>query len=339
LTLTIVCFPLLFLPQGACEDNGPVTQHHDLSANADMAMLPFATTLTTTDTLTNCIAVDATDVYWTESSATMIPDAGSLSRLVKVSKNGGTPTVLLDAIESPGCAVIDDTNAYVVQGGDLLKVPLAGGSPMTIAQSQHVLPGSTPKLAVAGGYLYWITDVYGSVDAYNGMNALVRVSTSGGSPTPLFTDLTGSPGGIAADATNVYYSDMTGMYVRPIAGGAAVPIGQSSLHNNRFAVDSMHIALVELTGLSPTDAGMVGKGDVAVSKLDGSGRTLVSMNLATSLAIDETGVYAEASGALTRFALDGSGTEVLSLSMARAIALDATDIYFTDGASILRFAK
>ncbi len=315
----------------ACDDNTP-SGNHDLSVNFDLASPPTATVLTTTDTLTNCIAVDATSIYWTESSATSIPDAGSLSRLMRVSKGGGTPMLMVDAIDSPGCAVIDSASAYVTRGSTILQVPLNGSGATPLATEQHVLPGSTPRLAAGGGFVYWITDVYGAIDAYNGMNALVRMPTSGGgSVETLFTDLVGSPGGIAIDATNAYYSDQSGVYARPLAGGAAVPIGVSALHNNRFAIDEMNLALVEVGG--------IGAGDIAVSKLDGSGRTVVFPKLATALAIDDSGVYANAAGVLTRFALDGSKTTTLDPSGPRAIALDATEIYFTDGASILRLAK
>jgi hypothetical protein len=313
-----------------CED--PVNPLNDLSFNPDLAMPPMAAVLTDTVTLTNCIALDGTSVYWIESSDTVIPDAGALGRLMKVSKLGGTPSLLADAVDTPGCAVADEENVYVTRGGDILKVPLAGGAATAIATNQHVLPMSTPRLAARGGFVYWITDVYGATDAFSGTNALVRVSRAGGGTVEtLFTDVTGSPGGIAVDATNVYYSDQNGMYLRPLAGGAAVPIGISVLHNNRFALDDMHLVLNETSG--------IGSGNLAVLKLDGSGRMVIHDEMATALSIDHLNVYANSGGKLTRFSLDGSENETLDDRGPRAIALDATDIYFTDGASILRFAK
>jgi hypothetical protein len=297
----------------------------------DLSVPPMATELTSTVTLTNCIALDSGNVYWVESSATIIPDAGSLGRLMKVAKSGGSATQLADNIDAPGCAVADDQNVYVTRGADVLAVPLAGGQPTTIAQDQHVLPTSTPRLAARGGFIYWITDMYGNTDAFSGKNALVRVATGGGTVDTIFNDLTGSPGGLAVDASNVYYSDLSGMYVRPLAGGAAAPIGISTLHNNRFAVDDQHLVLDEIA--------TIGMGDVALLNLDGSNRVVIDTSLATALAIDHDNIYANSSGKLTRFSLDGKTKETLDERGPRAIALDATDIYYTDGSSILRFAK
>jgi hypothetical protein len=298
----------------------------------DLAVPPMATALTSTVTLTNCLALDPGNVYWVESSTTDIPDAGQLGRLMKVSKMGGTATSLLDAVDAPGCAVADDKNVYLTRGGDILAVTLTGGAVSTLAQNQHVLPQSTPRLAAGNGYVYWITDVYGNTDAFTGKNALVRVSASGGgSVDTLFTDISGSPGGIAVDASNVYYSDLSGMYVRPLAGGAAVPIGVSVLHNNRFAVDDLHIVLDEITG--------IGSGDVALLNLDGSGRMVLDMNMATALSLDHENVYGNSGGKLARFPISGGKSQALDERAPRAVALDANNIYFTDGSSILRFAK
>jgi hypothetical protein len=297
---------------------------------ADLSV-PMSTAIASTVTLTNCIALDSANVYWTESSSTMIPDAGALGRLMKVAKSGGMPTQLIDAVDAPGCAVADDQNVYVTRGGDLLAVPLGGGTANVIAQDQHVLPMSTPRMAAHGGFVYWITDVYGPTDAFNGKNALVRVSTSGGTVETLFSDITGSPGGIYVDASNVYYSDLSGMYVRNLSGGAPMSIASSTLHNNRFAVDDLHVVVDEV--------GAIGMGDLALFGLDGSNRKVIYMDMATALALDHQNVYADAKGKLTRIALDGSRSDTLDERGPRAIALDATDVYYTDGSSILRFAK
>jgi hypothetical protein len=322
----------------ACDDNPMTAPAIDLSYNADLSIARIS--LADTTTLTNCLAEDANNLYWTESSDTIIPDAGSLGRLMKVSKMGGTPMMLVDAVDSPGCAITDSDNVYVTRGSDILKVPLAGGAATPIAQNQHVLPMSTPRLAAQGGMVYWITDVYGAVDAFNGKNAMVRVSSSGGGTVEvLFNDVTGSPGGIAVDAANAYYSDLDGMWVRPLAGGGMkTGVGVSSIHSNRFAVDSMHIVLDEVSGIGGQDGGTAG-GDVALFKLDGSGRVMLSMMMATALTIDGSGVYANSSGQLTRFSLDGKMTSVLDIERPRAIALDAQNVYYTNGAQILRLAK
>jgi hypothetical protein len=212
-----------------------------------------------------------------------------------------------------------------------VAVSTSGGAPMLITSNQHVLPLRTPRIAVGNGFVYWVTDVYGAVDAYNGKNALLRVNVNGGTPDIVFNDLVGEPGGIAVNSVNAFYSDGSGMYLRALSGGAASSVGSSALHNNRFAIDAMHLVLAEVAG--------VGQGDVALFNLDGSSKILLSMKLATSLAVDGSGVYGDLDGALTRFGLDGKSTLPLTQVAPRAIALDAKNVYFADGASILKIAK
>ena len=69
--------------------------------------------------------------------------------------------------------------------------------------------------------------------------------------------LTGSPGGLAVDDSNVYYSDQTGVFARPLAAPAtSTPFGVSALHGNALAVGAGHLAMNEIAA--------VGAGDVAV---------------------------------------------------------------------------
>ena len=289
--------------------------------------------MASTVTLTNCIAVDENSIYWTEASSLTVPDAGALGRLMKLSKSGGTPTILTDGIDAPGCAVIDDLNAYVTRGSTILAVPLAGGTPSVVALDQHVLPGSTPRLAAHGGQVYWITDVYGAVDAFNGMNALVRIDRGGGAVDVLFNDVVGSPGGHRGRRQQRLLQRPR-RHVRAAARGR-----RRGLHRHRLSAQQplrhrqhAHLVLAEIAG--------IGMGDIAAFKLDGSGRTILANSLATALALDNNFVYGNLGGKLTRFSLDGTTTTTLLDDTApRAIAIDAADLYFTDGSSILKLAK
>ncbi len=280
------------------------------------------TMLAATSTLTNCIAVDAGFVYWSDSTPA----------IMKVPIAGGAPVQLVTGGDRSGCVAVDGSGVYYFDADKLMKAPLSGGSAAPLATGQHLLKGA--PLVAAGGYVYWATDVYGNVDAYNGKNAIVRVSTtSAGPPAVITATLMGNPGGLAVDDTNVYYSDQSGVYARPLAAPTmTTTFGQSSLHGNAIAVGSGHLAMNEISG--------VGSGDVAVLRAsDGMGRVVVSPMLAQPLAVDDRGVYVNGAGALERLALDGSGATLLATQPPRAAVVTASAIYFTDGAAIYTLAK
>jgi hypothetical protein len=306
---------------GACSDATFVPP--DLSV-ADLP-LPVETMLAPAQTTTTCLAVDGKAVYWTDQ-------AGGTSKVLKASIGGGgaQPTTLASGADTPGCVAIDATSAYFVAGDQIMAVPLDGSaSPAPIASGQHVLQNNG-FLYTQGGYVWWITDVYGSVDAFNGKNAIVRAK-AGSAVEVMYAGVIGNPGGLAVDASNYYYSDANGVFVVARSSSFSTPVGTSALHHNSFAIDSMHLAMVDANGNS--------QGDVALMQLDGSQRKVVSQMLAAAVTLDGSGVYARQGNHLVRFALDGSQTLTLAYGSPRAIALDAGNVYFTDGASIQKLPK
>lgn len=280
------------------------------------------TTLGPAQTLTGCLAVDASFVYWS--------DAGPA--ILEVPVAGGTPTQVVAGGDKNACVAVDGDGVYYFEADKLMKAALTGGGAAPLATGQHLLKGA--PLVAAGGYVYWITDVYGDVDAYNGMNAVVRVSTSAASATPevITATLVGNPGGLAVDDSNVYYSDQSGVFARALAAPAtATSFGMSSLHGNAIAVGGGRLAMNEIGG--------VGAGDVAVFRTDGMMRVVVSPSLAQPLAVDDRGVYINGAGALERLALDGSGATLLATQPPRAVALSGSTIFFTDGTAIYSLPK
>jgi hypothetical protein len=308
--------PVFLVVAGCSSSNVTVP---DASAPLDMH-IPAPTTLGPAMTLASCLAADASFVYWSDSTPA----------IMKVAVGGGTPTQVAAGGDKNSCVAVDGDGIYWIDAGKIMKAPLAGGGTMALASSQNPLKGA--PLVAAGGFIYFITDVYGDVDAYNGKNAVVRVPTAGGSVQVVVADLTGSPGGLAVDDTNVYYSDQSGVFARPLAAPAtSIPFGTSTLHGNALAVGSGHLALNEIAG--------VGSGDVAVFRLDGMMRTVVSSSLAQPLAVDDKGVYINGTGSLERLALDGSGATLLATQPPRAVALSASTIFFTDGTAIYSLSR
>jgi len=279
------------------------------------------TTLGTAQTLTNCLAVDGSFVYWSDGTPA----------IMKIPVAGGMPAVVVAGGDKNTCVAVDGSGVYYFEADKLMKVPLGGGSAAPLATGQHLLKGA--PLVAAGGFVYWITDVYGDVDAYNGKNAIVRASTTtAGSVTVVDAEVVGNPGGLAVDDSNVYYSDQSGVFARPLAAPTtATPFGQSALHGNAIALGGGHLAMSEISG--------VGAGDIAVFRTDGMMRVVVSPSLAQPLAVDDRGVYINGAGSLERLALDGSGATLLATEPPRAVALAATTIFFTDGSAIYSLPK
>ena len=292
----------------------------DAAAPLDMHV-SGPTTLASSSTLTACLAVDGSFVYWSDGTPA----------IMKVAIGGGAPSVVVAGGDKSTCVAVDGSGVYYFDAGSVMKAPLAGGSAAPLATGQHALKGA--PLVVAGGFVYWITDVYGDVDAYNGKNAIVRVSTTaGGAVQVVSAEVVGNPGGLAVDDTNVYYSDASGVFSRALAAPTTVtPFGQSALHLNAIAVGAGHLAMNEIAA--------VGMGDVALFRTDGMARTVVSSSLAQPLAVDDRGVYVNGQGSLVRLALDGSGAITLATEQPRAVALSASTIFFTDGSAIYSLPK
>jgi hypothetical protein len=83
----------------------------------------------------------------------------------------------------------------------------------------------------------------------------------------------------------------------------------------------------------------VGSGDLAVFRLDGTGRTVVSSQTATPLAVDDSGVYADESGQLVLLSLDGASTKIVAGQAPLAVAVSSSTIYFLTSAGLYSVAK
>jgi hypothetical protein len=251
---------------------------------ATLAKIPLgggtAVTLATHDF--GHIAIDATSVYAT------IP---SEQKVLKISKSGGTPTVL--ASNEPGAALIavDADNVYwttysssvcpdqgpCIPDGAIKKAPKTGGAPKTIA-SQLENPGG---LAVDGTNVYWTSP--GS-NYFQG--AVYKVPLDGGTPVPLAAKETGVRDAIAISATNVYWVQTSladggggsAIVTVPIEGGAITQVIASNgpLATDRtylYFVDQYRIMKIPLAGGAPVTITI--KGNLAPG----------------ALAVDATNVY------------------------------------------------
>jgi hypothetical protein len=114
---------------------------------------------------------------------------------------------------SGGAMAVDGTSVYWVNGhsGTVMKVPVGGGSPVTLASGGSDVEG----IAVDATHVYW-TD-YGTGTAADG--SVSKVPLGGGTPTVLATGLNG-PAVVVVDATSIYWTQVDGtVWTLPIGGG------------------------------------------------------------------------------------------------------------------------
>jgi hypothetical protein len=148
------------------------------------------------------VALDETNAYWANGAGVMtIP-------LV-----GGTQRMLAADPHAFGIAV-DASSVYwtdIDQKGHVMKVPIAGGAPTTLAASSC----NAPDLAIDSTSAYWV----------NESTFLMKVPLAGGAAVTLATGYPRALEGVAVDSTNVYWSDGTGALVKtPVAGGETITL-------------------------------------------------------------------------------------------------------------------
>ncbi len=157
-----------------------------------MPIQPRSTTVTTWMLPSFCrinqMAIDATNLYWTDLGA---PN-GQLAPGVFVAPKRGTTSMLIEAASTPvGIAAYQGTVYWTDSGSGLVRSWIAGGSPMTVSSS--TAPG---PLTVDSTGVYWID---------SGATIMHVPLVSGVSTAqPLATGQTGAAA-IATNTTSVFW--------------------------------------------------------------------------------------------------------------------------------------
>jgi hypothetical protein len=157
------------------------------------------------------IALDATNVYWVYNTG----GTAQFRKLAKSAATGTAPTVLGSTQGTLYSLAIDGTNLYFASNVGIMKLPLAGGTPALLVSGAY-----QPSLGIAvdGTRIAW--------SAFNG-NAVYIAPLTGGSATVVASGQM-QVGGVAMDASYVYWATQGVLKRAPRAGGTATTLATQS---------------------------------------------------------------------------------------------------------------
>lgn len=231
----------------------------------------------------------------------------------------------------------DAQSLYWVQesstDGSIMKMPLAGGAPATIAKG-IVQPDS---LRIDDGFAYWI--------AYGDQGGIHRTSLAGGAVADLVTAPVPIPfRGLALDANYVYYTDAPAGAVRrvPKTGGPPMDVATGLSGPSDIVVDGTEVYVIE--------TGEVGA--IAKVPAEGGAPVRIAQNQAApgSLFVTASDVYWIDAGlfdtatqkyvgaGVMKVAKTGGGAPAMIAAAdgAGALFVDGGDVYFTVDDVVMR---
>jgi hypothetical protein len=136
--------------------------------------------------------------------------------------------------------------------------------------------------------------------------------------------------GLAIDASNVYFSDTTGLYKVAKSGGAVTTLATLPSQTTSFVLAGASIYL-----------GTWGLGQVW--KIPSSGGTVDTIANGQfeilGLAADPSYVYWSGGGFLERFPISGGTLTPIATSRGRGVAVDSGGVYFCDAQQLKRLDK
>jgi hypothetical protein len=288
-------------------------------------------------------------------------------------QDAGTPVeaggVRIAQIVAPVGLAVDTQYAFVTTlpytalPGQLLRIPLDGGQPVTLATGN---PGS---VALDNESVYW-------TDSDNDGGWIRRIGKDGSSPAAITGGVSNDTGTLALDSANVYWAGGGAVWRVAKDGGAASQLARVPLENGALAVDDAYVyasvwdfaldggvvrvgknggapqqildALIDTTILIADDAGVYAAGGrlpadasipvgvvVRYDKASGASATLVSGNvLIFGLAVAGSHVFLAGwrPDQIDEVSVTGGGPRTLAgdLASPTAIALQQADVYWID---------
>jgi hypothetical protein len=147
------------------------------------------------DTSGATVAVDGSNVYFTLSNGTVN----------EAPLTGGGVTLLATGQTNPSSLVLAGSTLYWIASNEVMSLPLgSAGGPITIGQTGAGTSfGSTPRIAVDNGAVYWVSTNDG-VTGYD--DSVQRALLPGGRPTPIVSGQLSLSGGLVATGGRVFFA-------------------------------------------------------------------------------------------------------------------------------------
>jgi hypothetical protein len=215
--------------------------------------------------------------------------------------------------------------------GAVVRIPLCGGVPTTLASGQVFSAGSL-AIAIDATNVYWL-----KADIAGADGAVMKVPLGGGEPTAIASGPTViyGPVGIAVDGANVYWTNNSGGTVMkvPVGGGTVSTLASGQITPYGIAVDS-------------TSVYWTNNAEGTVKKLPISGGTITTLSSGQSsplsITVRSANVYWTNQGAaaknymdsaVMKLPVDGGTPVTLASGQVTAdcvgIAVDERNVYWT----------
>ena len=320
--LSVLTLSLLACSSGASrpsvDHSGDSREYHrrhrdgGAGSHAGVSLLPpsaYPTTLASGQSAPWGLAVDSTNVYWTNQGD---------GTVMSVPKAGGTITTLASGQGAPCSVASDGINVYWVNYFDqtVVSVPVTGGSPSTLATSQQDAWG----LAIDSQNIYYTLD-----------QPVMALPLGGGSVQQIGSASPVNGYAIAADSSGVYWTSSTG-FVQSNSGAA---YGVATDPAYGIALDASNVYWT-----------VAGSGLVLQTAKTGGVVVILASGQASpfGVAVDASRVYwaNQGDGSINYIPIGGGSlTQVYSgIGSYTNIVLDDTTIYWTDnGGNVMAMNK
>jgi hypothetical protein len=292
------------------------------------------------------LAVDKNNIYWTDF-------AGNVQKLALGGEStGATPVTLASGQDGPGAIVVDATNVYWVNnafdkpgtdggtpGGSVVTVPIAGGTPTSLATMQAEPYG----IAIDTVNVYWC-------DFYTG--AVVASQKTGAGTVVTLVSNEFAPESLVLASGSLYWVEQgldeegaaadPGYVVRLAPDGGAELTLASSASTFNMTVDDVNIYWTDYgTENSMLDLAK-SNGSVLKKALTGGSVSTLASNQEGPFAIlvNDGFVYWFNAGAVVKVPVEGgAATTLASNQVIDAIAVDDTSVYWNDNQTLMKTDK
>lgn len=272
------------------------------------------------------IAMDATNIYWTEIAYPLTTTSGSVKSKTIA---GGAETTLATGLNAPFGIAVDTTHVYFTEegGGNVKKVPIGGGATVTLASVLN----NPQYIAVDASNVYFTE--FGTWNAgfgvQNNDGTIKKISIGGGATVALASALDG-PKAIAIDATSIYWVEVANSVSGagsvksvPIAGGVVTSLASGLSGSQYIAMDAGSVYYWQEYGT----LAKVGKADGTLTVM------ATGMSGMPPIAVDTTNIYwADTSFGtpLMKTPKNGGNVTVVATGVAspKSMIVDATNIYW-----------